>query len=932
MAWYNTVWLYRKKITIDATKISGTQTNFPYLFSSTDNDLRYTGSGGHVGKSDGTDIVFTDSDGITKLSHEIENYTSSTGALVAWVKIPSITSASNKILYIYYGNAAASDQQNVTGTWDSNYFSVWHLNINLNDSTTQANNGTAQGGGPTTTTGKISGGRSFDGITNYMSTANSYANSTYLNNSTVEVWVNTTGTNGASILAAESNQTGTGSTGYDYRLYVDNGGAVRFGTWNGVSTDMVVSPASTYNNGAWYYIVAVSDSSAGLNRIYINGTQVNTVSRSTINTLTEYLRLGSYKGAGWANSGDGYYSGLLDEVRVSNTARSAGWILTSYNSQNSPSTFYSLGSEEILATTSSFCYRKSITVDHTKVTPCSSTPVYGGAVTTSYAAPGSSASFASPIVGSNSNRIAIVTVAIENTATSTVTWDGTAMTLAVTGSNLSTHARIYYLLNPPTGSTTVGVSFSTSAYFVISAFWYYNVAQQAPTYTNSSTASSTDTITTSVTVDTIGDLIISNLSLGDPNSVTPNSSQIEITDLGVGGNMEGVTGYKVSTATGSNSIQWTASASTNRLVQVLATFAKASSITQDGFPVYIEKTDNDLRSVANGGHVTYSDGSDICFFNSTGGILPFQLVSYDDTTGSIRIWVKLTISSAIDTVFYIYYGDAYGTVTSQADAVSVWTGYNAVWHLEESGNGTAGEFIDSSGNGRSGQGGAGTAVNVPTRTTGKLGYGQSFDGNDFIQITGLLGTPSNIVLSTWANLSALGPSGSDIISLGDTVIIRFLGGDTGLQGNYQYTLFTWHNINNGVSYIGTGWHYLVYNIDIANSRQEIYVDGVSVASGTDSDAILYTGLGPNTQIGRHGNGNANFYFTGLMDEIRVSSIPKCAGWVATEYTNQNDPSTFVTFGSESIERLIVNTIVFCLISFINSVSKSQITSVNTKTP
>ena len=40
------------------------------------------------------------------------------------------------------------------------------------------------------------------------------------------------------------------------------------------------------------------------------------------------------------------FDGTIDEVRVSNASRSAGWILTEYNNQNSPSTFYSVGTQE----------------------------------------------------------------------------------------------------------------------------------------------------------------------------------------------------------------------------------------------------------------------------------------------------------------------------------------------------------------------------------------------------------------------------------------------------------------------------------------------------------------------------------------------------------------------------------------------------------
>ncbi len=43
-----------------------------------------------------------------------------------------------------------------------------------------------------------------------------------------------------------------------------------------------------------------------------------------------------------------YFNGTIDEVRISDTARSADWIEASYINQNSPSNFYTAGSEEEL--------------------------------------------------------------------------------------------------------------------------------------------------------------------------------------------------------------------------------------------------------------------------------------------------------------------------------------------------------------------------------------------------------------------------------------------------------------------------------------------------------------------------------------------------------------------------------------------------------
>src|SRR5258708_4994288 len=161
LPWYSTggTWTNRKQLTIDRTKVSGSTalTNFPVLVSVTDPSLKGTGSGGFVGKVDGTDILFTSSDGLTKLSHEIEKYDSITGNLIAWVKVPSLSNTIDTKLVIYYGNASATDQQNKVDVWSNSYGGIWHLpdvsTLTAKDSTANSPDGTISG--PTAVAGQI---------------------------------------------------------------------------------------------------------------------------------------------------------------------------------------------------------------------------------------------------------------------------------------------------------------------------------------------------------------------------------------------------------------------------------------------------------------------------------------------------------------------------------------------------------------------------------------------------------------------------------------------------------------------------------------------------------------------------------------------------------------------------------------------------------
>ena len=111
--------------------------------------------------------------GTTKLSHEIEDYDSTNGDIVAWVKIPSLSSSSDTEIYMYYGCGTADNQQNASGVWDDDYVGVWHLTESGNgtadefkDSTQYVNHG--QGGEgdslfvPTQTSGKVANAQDFN--------------------------------------------------------------------------------------------------------------------------------------------------------------------------------------------------------------------------------------------------------------------------------------------------------------------------------------------------------------------------------------------------------------------------------------------------------------------------------------------------------------------------------------------------------------------------------------------------------------------------------------------------------------------------------------------------------------------------------------------------------------------------------------------------
>jgi hypothetical protein len=340
-AWYDQNWNYRKKITIDHTKVSNTdQTNFPVLINRTDPDWKDTSNGGNVAQSDGGDILFTNASG-TKLDHEVEDYTPSTGELVAWVEVDLLSASSDIDIYIYYGNAACADQWNTEGTWDPNFKMVQHLQEDpsdpdpaFKDATSNGNDGTDYGSMTSADqiTGQIDGSLDFDGTDDYVDCGG--ADSLKVDYITVEGWAKFDVNTGKRVIASIDD-----GSNRRWALYLlDDPYRLRFFVF---VNDSWKSPDHSWQPtvGTWYYIVGVKSPTHV--RTYINGEEVGTPQShpGVMDKDPMNLRIG-------VGNYPGYFDGIIDEVRISDIARSADWIKTSYNNQSLPSTFYSVGSEQ----------------------------------------------------------------------------------------------------------------------------------------------------------------------------------------------------------------------------------------------------------------------------------------------------------------------------------------------------------------------------------------------------------------------------------------------------------------------------------------------------------------------------------------------------------------------------------------------------------
>jgi hypothetical protein len=111
MAWL-IGWQYRRPITINNSSNSSSLSDYQVLVTL---DTQSLISAGKM-RSDGGDIRFTDSDGVTLLNYWVESGINTSSTKI-WVKVPSIPANSTKTIYVYYGNSSATDQSNGNNTF-----------------------------------------------------------------------------------------------------------------------------------------------------------------------------------------------------------------------------------------------------------------------------------------------------------------------------------------------------------------------------------------------------------------------------------------------------------------------------------------------------------------------------------------------------------------------------------------------------------------------------------------------------------------------------------------------------------------------------------------------------------------------------------------------------------------------------------------------
>jgi len=263
--------------------------------------------------STGYDTRFTASDGTTLLKFERARWDSVNGIAEFYVKIPSLSATEDTSIFLYYNNPYAANNEDAANVWDGNFQAVWHMDdvttSTVGDSTVNGRTGTKKAANePLQANHRFGLGQNNDGVDDYIATSG-------------------TGQSGSFTISGWLNKQGVSGTTPGYGTFIGSGTANRLLIPDNGSDLLAQMGAGNHYAGlafpllAWVHVAYVYNSSTTTAQWFVNGvagaTKVGAI------TLAAF-RIGHYGTAAYM------WNGFIDEVRLSNTNRSAAWIKADY--------------------------------------------------------------------------------------------------------------------------------------------------------------------------------------------------------------------------------------------------------------------------------------------------------------------------------------------------------------------------------------------------------------------------------------------------------------------------------------------------------------------------------------------------------------------------------------------------------------------------
>jgi len=727
---------------------------------------------------------------------------------------------------------------------------LWHLDETggtgayLKDSSTNANNGTPTG---TSVVDGISGkARSFNGTSDYFTTGSLAGFSTGNTIHTVEAWIKP---NAIPTTRQWPLLLGGATTGNLHWLWNSNG-TLLYGIWG------INSCSVTPTVGVWNYFATTYDGTTG--RCYLNGNLISSFTGSSFNFTATTLAVAQVQ------IGEAAFNGSIDELRISNIARSPEEIAEDYR----------MGRD----------HRVSETISSTNLSSATKLPFYVASDrlgTFSQLTIGNSA-FANYEPDANTVGLWHLDDAQPGFATSVYTCTGAAQTYTVPAGVTTVRAKIWgagggggyaggwalgfagggggYV----TGDITVSPGqvlnivagcggINGSASLGVASAWPNGglacISSSDCRYGGGGGGFSGIYNASSVYY------LMAGAGGGGGSSRAANGQQ-----GGAGGGDLGANGSSYTTASGGGGGDtWSGGGAGGT-----GTYAGTAGGSQAG-------GHNGVNSYGGGGGSGWYGGGGGGYLepNDMGGGGGGS--SYFANGAAIGVTNASTVGGS---------GVTQGNSTDSDNG-----GYGAGGGVNVAG--TSGKVVisvpnqtkDSSGNGNNGY----LAGTTPTQ--GKLGKARSFNGtSDYVSIGNLGSFPTQGTLGFWIN-------STEMANYRNPLTTKFSGGNSGIRfeenatGNFGALIGNDVGTANTCQYINSGmltntWYYVVYTWNTASNVGYGYLNGQLVCGGTQT---YWPTTIPDLRFGTGYSTDAARQWKGLIDEVRIDNVARSADDIRQAY-------------------------------------------------
>jgi biopolymer transport protein ExbB len=319
LAWWNGDWAFRKEITFDLTPagadIKGAASDVPILIRLSLGNFQYFADA----KPDGSDLRFIASDDKTPLKYHIERFDSQTQIALVWVRLPLLTGGANTDkIYLYYGNKSAPGADDAPGTYDANQALVYHFGAakNAPQDSTAYKSEPSSFGADLNPASLIGSGAKFGGSQAISVATNTAIHLAAGKGFTVSAWVRFDGTETNAYIAQLADQ------GKEVTLGIN--GTQAFARYNGGSAPVTVTQTGQLTNGEWHHLALTVG--GGHLSLLVDGADAGQAD-------AQVQDVGGVLTIGGSAAKASYYTGDLDELEVSNVARSSDWLKVAARSQ-----------------------------------------------------------------------------------------------------------------------------------------------------------------------------------------------------------------------------------------------------------------------------------------------------------------------------------------------------------------------------------------------------------------------------------------------------------------------------------------------------------------------------------------------------------------------------------------------------------------------